>query len=295
LNLDKPISSDVLFMNPGDWVKVHMKDTPSGFKVSISDLTTGKRGVMVASTANGFKHVIFNPNAPTCTSQPYAFHPMYATSSEHTSLTWTVHSYNVAVADEIGHFEYCAQVSGNGTCLAGASDPGGADLDDSPCGIADLPFVPIGGCIGTDTDFDGVSYQRVWPGTVADPVQDHLRHPKPITFTSAQFVSGGVIHAYKRVGFEADLPAIESQCDTGTGDGCTLVPAGANFYPTFSTAIRNDLCVWQLGGLNIPGTTNTFGGSAEWGSLLQRTIPTSSGAAVGFEDFRNVLSTNPCR
>jgi hypothetical protein len=38
------------------------------------------------------------------------FHPTYATSSEHTRNTWTAHTYNIAFADEIGHYEYCNRV-----------------------------------------------------------------------------------------------------------------------------------------------------------------------------------------
>ena len=62
---------------------------------------------MTASIPNGFAQVKFDPGAATCTSVPYAFHPMYATSSEHTRIPWTAHSYNVAFSDEMGHFEYC--------------------------------------------------------------------------------------------------------------------------------------------------------------------------------------------
>jgi hypothetical protein len=219
---------------------------------------------------------------------------MYATSSEQTSLTWTSHSFNVAASDEIGHFEYCTTVSTNGKCVRGASDPAGRDKDDKPCFIGSIPFVPIGGCMGIDFDFDGVPYQLVWPGTNPDPVLDHSLHPRPIVFSSPQFLSGGVLQPYSRVGFEADLPAIESGCDTQTGTGCTTVPVGANFYPTYSTRILANRCAWQLGGLNIPGTTNTFGGSAEWGTLLSRTFPAPGGAASALADFRQVLSNNPC-
>jgi hypothetical protein len=60
------------------------------------------------------------------------------------------------------------------------------------------------------------------------------------------------------------------------GNGCTNPPPGAQFYPIYSTGSstmnpsHNGHCVWQLGGPNIPGTTNTFGGNstAEYGPLL---------------------------
>ena len=69
---------------------------------------------MTASVANGFAQVNYDPTAATCTQTPYAFHPMYATSSEHTRVPWAAHSYNVAFADEIGHFEYCANATRDG-------------------------------------------------------------------------------------------------------------------------------------------------------------------------------------
>src|SRR5260370_39364752 len=118
-------------MNPGDVLTVQMDDTAAGFQVIIKDLTTGQQGSMTASTANGFKAVVFAPSATTCTNTPFAFHPMFATSSEHTSLTWTTHSYNVAFADEIGHFEYCASVAAFGNCTRGDGAGGSFDADDT--------------------------------------------------------------------------------------------------------------------------------------------------------------------
>src|SRR2546430_17708788 len=107
----------------GDTLSVTLKDTQGGFNVIIRDLTTGQTGSMTASMANGFAQVVFDPDAKTCTSRPYAFHPMYATSSEHTRVPWAAHSYNVAFSDEIGHFNYCdvqdnSIVTGLGACLS---------------------------------------------------------------------------------------------------------------------------------------------------------------------------------
>ena len=47
-------------------------------------------------------------------------------------------------------------------------------------------------------------------------------------------------------------------------------PNGATFYPIFSTRGGSGECLWQVGGANIPGTKNTFGGTstAEYGPLL---------------------------
>jgi hypothetical protein len=56
-------------------------------------------------------------------------------------------------------------------------------------------------------------------------------------------------------------------------------------------------CLWQLGGANIPGTTNTFGGSsaAEFGPLLFLDYPGPVFTPIHrTNDFRQVLDGNPC-
>ena len=115
---------------------------------------------------------------------------------------------------------------------------------------------------------------------------------------------------YSRVAFEADLPRIEfatnppcqrhvsNPADPHPGAGCVNPPAGANFYPFFSTT-GGDNCTWQLGGANIPGTTNTFGGSSstEFGPLLELAYPAATppgSVTVRFNNFRQVHSDNPC-
>ena len=103
--------------------------------------------------------------------------------------------------------------------------------------------------------------------------------------------------------FEADLPRIEAAdfggiCNRSTGANCVNPPPGSNFYPIFST--RNDDtvgCFWQLGGTHIPGTKNTFGGTsaAEFGSVaFPLDYPGTAGPIVRYNDFRNVLGSNPC-
>ena len=298
-----------MFMNSGDQLVVDLHDTPAGFQVVINDLTTHQSGSMTASTANGFAQVKFDPSAATCTSIPYAFHPMYATSSEHTRVPWAAHSYNVAFADEIGHFEYCNSADPNtGECAsAGVTDPAGSDFDEFPCfNPTDSTRIQIGGCIGTDVDFDGPEYSNTWPGTLSNPGQDRRLHPSPILFSSPTFQpSGGHEDArnFNRVAFEADLPRIEvfgapNNCNRTTGVGCVNPPNGASFYPIFSTRGDSGECLWQLGGANIPGTTNTFGGTstAEYGPLLSSVYASanSAGFVNRYNNFRQILSSNPC-
>jgi hypothetical protein len=295
-----------LFMNSGDRLVVDMHDTSAGFEVTIRDLTTGQAGSMVASTANAFAQIQFDPTGTSCNAIPYAFHPMYATSGEHTRVPWAAHTYNVAFSDEIGHFEYCnASVGGGAGCdSAGVTDPSGVDGDDYGCfNPNDSLKVKITGCIATDVDFDGPPYQRVWPGS-GSPLRDLTSNPQPIRFSSPLFRAPGSqdLHNYDRVAFEADLPRIEAAdfggvCDRTTGAGCVNPPPGAGFYPIFSTLGFEGLCAWQLGGASILGTSNTFGGTstAEYGPLLQSAYPGPGGTPFfRYNNFRQVLAGNPC-
>jgi hypothetical protein len=294
----------VLMMGPGDTVNLDIHDTRDGLFVGLQDQTTGERGSMTASKANGFAQVVFDPNASTCTEQPYAFHPMYSTSNERTRVPWGAHSYNVAFSNEIGHFEYCKHTNGaGGDCLAGGSAP--ADADDTFCyKPSESSLVPIGGCLATDTDWDGPSYQRVWPGTNA-PAVDARSHPGPVIFSSPTF---GRNQNYDRVAFETALPFDErtdagGPCDMVTGAGCVNPPPGAAFYPIFSTRDDGGACSWQEGGTTIPGTTRTLGGNskAQFGGLAALLYP---GPLIGqppgghpayvYTVFRRVSPTNPC-
>ena len=304
-----PNQAKDFFMHSGDKLRVAMRDTANGFQVLIADLTTGESGSMTASAGNGFGEVRFAPTGTSCTNIPTNFHPEYSTSSENTRVPWAAHSYNVAFSDEIGHFEYCnAANDTNHSCTsAGASDPAGIDGDDVGCfNPDDSTRVRIGGCLGTDVDFDGVPYQNTWPGTLSNTKLDMMVNPTPIRFTSPLFNGNS---NFQRVAFEADLPRIENAtnppcqrfvsnpADPSPGSGCVNPPAGASFYPFYSTTSMNGQCIWQLGGPFIPGTTNNFGGSsaAEFGPLLESAYPAANGQpTLRFNNFRNVLSSNPC-
>ena len=296
-----PDPTKALFMSSGDKISVSLHDTGPGFQVQLADLSTGQHGFMTASTQNGFGQVLYQPGSSTCNSAPYAFHPMYSTSGPDTRVPWAAHSYNVAMSDEIGHFEYCAKVkTSNGTCSTAGVTEGGTtitDSDDAGCFAASQSLlVKVSGCIGTDVDFDGPEYTAAaWAGSP--------NTPDPISFTSPRFNGG---HRFSQVAFEADLPRIEdptassnNNCNRSTGAGCVNPPNGASFYPIFTTTSASGLgkCAWQEGGANIPGTTNTFGGTsqAEYGPLLKLNYasgPTTFSSR--FNDFRQILSNNPC-
>jgi len=297
------LANDML-MNSGDRLTVDIHDTPAGLTVIITDKDTGQTGSMTASVANGFAQIKFDPTASTCTSIPNAFHPMYSTTSENTRVIWAAHSYNVAFSDEIGHFEFCSAVDEEGgNCTS--NNEGTIDDDDAFCFTPALSLlIQVGGCLGSDDDFDGPSYQPDWPGTGRNNGQDKKVHPTPVLFTSPLFTptSGrGGLANYDRSAFETDLPRIEAPdsggiCNRTTGANCVNPPPGSNFYPIYVTTSNNS-CTWAEGGPGIKGATNTFGGNsaAEFGPLLNSDYPGPGFTVIHrFNNFRNVLAANPC-
>src|SRR5579883_1546443 len=287
-----------LFMNSGDRIIVTMHDTAHGLRIDLNDVNTHEHGFMVASAANSFGQVKFDPNGTTCQNIPYDFHPMYSTSSEQTRVTWAAHSYNIAFSDEIGHFDFCDNVDPNsGTCIGNEGSPGDqepADGDDFGCFPAsDSLLVQVSGCIGTNSGFDGVSYQQnAWPDG------KNGLHPTPIQFTSPTTGPGNLFN-YSRVAFETDLPRIElNTCNRSTGSGCTLIPTTddntpAAFYPFYSITFSQGDCRWEEGA-NLPHSFN-FGGNAEYGKLLTLTYTGTGGTPITrINDFRNVIPFNPC-
>jgi hypothetical protein len=287
-------------------------------QAELVDLNTGQQGSMTASPANGFAQFKYDPTGTSCTGIPYAFHPMYSTSSEQTRVIWAAHSNSIGFTDEIGHFQACngpnpipasnfgVDASGNPiSCPAGnTEDAGPTDGDDNYCFPASKSsLVQLNGCTDTNTGFDGIDYKPVWGD--GNPL-----HPTPIKFTSP-LTGPGYQHQYERAALEADLPRIEVPvCNRTTGAGCTLIPITdtgqpAEFYPYFSIARASRQggdsqggrgCVWQFGA-TPPGTTNDFGQNAGYGPLLFNPYLIFGGggaARVITNDFRNVFSSNPC-
>jgi hypothetical protein len=326
-------NAKTLRMNGGDELIVTLADTEHGLMVTIQDLTSGGSGSIVASGANGFASVLWDPvepgPPPTGTDCDRAthelkhdFHPAYATSSEHTRVPGAAHTYNIAFSDEIGHFEYCNSVDqegGNCTSTA-ANDPPG--LDDAFCFDAAFPplfgvgLIPIGGCIDTDAEFDGVPYRKnVWPGSLRNPLFDALLHAQPVIFSSPLFTDRkGHKKNFSRVAFETDMPRIEfatnppcqrhlsNPADPNPGAGCVNPPVGADFYPIFTTRQDHEegdheTCQWQEGGRFLPGTSNDFGGNskAEYGPILANFYPAPNGKPQYiYENFHRTLPFNPC-
>jgi hypothetical protein len=292
-----------LLMNPGDRIHVHMHDTPAGFQVNLTDLTTGKSGSMTASVANGFGHILYTPHSKTCKEAPYAFHPAYSTASPRGNV-WTAHTYNVAMSDEVGHFENCLKVNSSFDCTKGGSEDPKPDGDDQLCFPASFSsLVKIAGCeIFPDQDYDGQTYRPDWPGTFKNVALDQKLHPSSETFTSP--LTNG--KNYSTTEFETDLPAIEVKgaqfnppfCNPSTGAHCVNPPMGAQFYPFYSTTVSHGACLWREGGRFMPHTVNDFGGSSktEFGHLLFTLFPNSNGKpVVETNNFNSGAIKNPCR
>jgi hypothetical protein len=304
-------SAKDLYMSSGDHLQVSFADTRDGLRVIIHDLTTGQTGSMTASAANGFGQVKYDPNGTSCTNIPYNFHPMYSTSTPQTRVTWAAGSYNVAFDTEIGHFQFCTGkkaipatpfglTSSGAPTVCPKGDYEGRGVNEQPADTNDDYFCfpgsealvyKVNGCSYTNVGFDGASYQNLWPNG------NTRLHPTPFRFTSPRTGANYNV-PYSQAGFETDLPAIESTCNSTTGAGCTLIPQTdqgqpAVFYPFYSTINTPSGCEWEFGA-DIPGEASDFGQNGQYGTLLQQSYTAKGGSSIeAYEDFRNVIS-NPC-
>jgi hypothetical protein len=296
---------DTLFLNQGDKVSVTLTDTPSGLATTVVDNTTRQTGTMMASGANGFGQIKFQPGGHSCQELPYNFRPMYSTSSPATRVLWAAHTYNVAFSDEIGHFDFCTSINANtGSCNGLEGVPGdqeSADGDDNLCaaGVAALLY-PANGCPDTNAPgFDGVSYQQAyWPNSTI--LTTLSTTPTPIRF-SAPLTGSAFSSPYDQFAFEADLPRIEA-IDLGgkcqrflslphAGTGCVNPPITDDgmdaFYPYYT---QLDHCGDFVLGANF-GTGNNFGGSTqEFGTLLASTYWTFGGHGATNQRYNNFNS-----
>ena len=309
----KPDPSKVLLMNGGDTVQVTMHDTPDGLRTVVEDLTNGTSGSMTASAANGFSQIKFAPEGDTCTAIPYNFHPMYSTTSPKTTVIWAAHTYNIAFSGEIGHFDWCSRIEpANFTCAGQEGQPG---IDQEPADVEDkVPFVAgcfpdsftllyrVGGCENANAPgFDGASYMPDWPDGNTN------LHPTALYFSSPRTGAEYNVN-YSTAAFETDTPRVErddfgGHCNNFTAVGCTIVPPTdegqpATFYPFFTTnGGASSACQWELG-TDIPGfTSNDFGKTSQYGTIVATTYLKAGGHGAlqkRFEVYHNTLSGNPC-
>ncbi|HEU5382198.1 MAG TPA: hypothetical protein VFV38_42835 [Ktedonobacteraceae bacterium] len=245
-------NAQTLLMNQGDRLKITINDTPGdingGVTTRIDDLSTGKSGFMIASAAHQFQSLNVNDCSPT----NFSFHPEYSTARFGNFVPWAALQANIGFSSEIGHFEV-------GT--------GDSDDDDAPC-FTTSPTSILAGCIGSDLDFDGTSYQADWPdGTSHTATSLKLSSPR-----SASNGSSNYHNQFPIIQYETDVLASETSCQPD-GSGCVLPPPGASFYPFYSVSggdrdafsfFGDGGCSFEFG--NLTHGVNDFGKDAQYGT-----------------------------
>jgi hypothetical protein len=277
-----------LMMNPGDVIRTHMFDASIGhgqhaFKVTVSDLTTGQSGFMVASAANGF----MNTSVFDCSSRPFNFQPLFNTARVQNSIGWSVLLSGILTQYEIGHFEPCSRLTkpvGHGAgkfwqfchgAYENAGPPDGTqpsqELTDAPCypkGFTHGGTTPpdqVTGCAdfftqNGDLDFDGTPYYADWPNSTTPNLW-----PSPFLQQQPRTLGGA---RYSKIQFETDAPASEiNTCAPDTPRGCAVPPphSPGHFYPYYTQAKVGGLCVWEFGNMR---NGNRFGGDKQYAHLV---------------------------
>lgn len=269
-------NAETLLMNQGDKLKVTINDTPGnltgGVTTRIDDLSTGKSGFMIASAAHQFQSLSIND----CSGTDFSFHPEFSTARFGNFVPWAALQANIGFSSEIGHFELGAN--------------GDGDSDDAPC-FSTSPISILAGCIGADLDFDGTSYQKDWPdGTAHNATSIQFNAPRSATFGSSNYRT-----QYPILQFETDVLASETSCQAD-GSGCTVPPAGAQFYPFYSVSGGGgdarahpfgngggDGCAFEFG--NLTHGVQNFGQDGQYGTS---NLPWFFGTASGGPQ------ANPC-
>jgi hypothetical protein len=226
---------------------------------------------------------------------------MYSTSSENTRVVWAAHGYNVVFSDEIGHWEYCNAVNFSAfpfPCTSAGAGESGLDDDDVICAPASASLlVQVSGCTQSDEDFDGVSYQKVWPGIAGNAASST---PGPVIFSrptfnrSEQYSPSRSRPTCRESRRQVCLPTTTANASARRARAAST-SNGAEFYPLFVVRTTGQGCLWYEAGSAFPGQTQTFGGSSttEFGPLLRLDYPSPTGNLPRFNDFRNVVP-NSC-
>jgi hypothetical protein len=255
-------NSETLLMKQSDTVDITLNDTSNGVQATLNDKTTGQSGFMVASAQNGFQDLNLNTCAPT----NFSFHPEYSTAKLGNDVPWAALRTTIGFAYEIGHFEH----------------PDG-DSDDPPC----FPGPKIPGCIGADLDFDGTSYVPDWPNgreNNSTPLKIGSVSQNGFGPLSAPNGSNDYTHGYSTITLETDVGASESTC-MPSGQGCTVPPPGATFYPFYAQSGRGASCYFTFGNDIEGSTVNDFGRDQQYGTpYLAWFFGTNSGG----------IQQNPC-
>ena len=187
---------DVLLMSRGDQdrrCRCTTRRTASSSRSPTS--TTGETGTMTAGAGNGWRHIVWDPKNFNCKGEPYSFHPMFDTAAPPCPNgqprqwpMWTLTRYNVAMSDEIGHFETPDQ-------------HGDGNAEERPCTTA-RTSAAASARTATST---GSATSPTGPTGTAN-------HPGPWAFTSPQSrdAQGAWSSQISQVRFETDIPAVDA-------------------------------------------------------------------------------------
>jgi len=296
-------NSESLLMNPGDRIRVHVYDAPApgggkALMAVIRDLTTGERGYMQASAANGFMDTSFT----NCDGTPFNFQPEYSTASPANVSPWGAGTEIISASFETGHWEPCTSLAKRSAielspgltdsyyneCKGPYEEAGPPDetfneeslepsdafcfrKGDTHGALASEPDT-MTGCEDNlyqngDLDFDGTPYWPEWPtGTTPTSTPSTFQISPPTT----------VAHqAYSAYQFQTDVPFSErTTCTPETPSGCAAPPPSSpgGFYPywTLATAAKTGACIWEFGNVQ---NGETFGGDAQYGTINQNNFP----------------------
>ena len=290
-----PHSSSDLFMNAGDNLVIDIHDTrrrsrdghprPDDRPDRIDD---GERSERVRAGQ-------LRSRSGACTQSPYAFHPMYSTSSEHTRVPWAAHSYNVAFSDEIGHFQYCATIPVEG---------GDAPTRRLTTTTRVLQRGVLAARAGRRLPRQQQRLRRnELPARLAgDRPEPRAGHeiPRGSVSSRARSSTGArTTHALpsKPTCRESRRP---TSAATATGrrarTASTRRRARTSIRSTRPAKHGHDCCL-AVGRHVPPGTKNTFGGNstAEFGPLLHSVYPGNGFMPLfRYNNFRRILNSNPC-
>ena len=176
--LNPDLSKDLL-MNPGDKLRMHMHDTPAGYRVDINDLTTGQHGSMTASIANGFGQILFQPNAKKCHVAPVRVPPdVQLGGAARLHLGRAHHQRRRVRRDRPLRVLRCDRPDHRRMHEGRRRRPHASTRTTRTASTARQfgALIPIKGCVLDDGDFDGPSYLHDWPGSFKNPVLDRKMH-----------------------------------------------------------------------------------------------------------------------
>ena len=206
------------------------------------------------------------PNSTTCQVAPYAFHPEYSTANPRGN-TWSAHTYNVAMSDEIGHFENClAARRGLQLRRARQPGPGGLDEDDGNNFCvpgADSTLVKINGCFSDDEDWDGQSYRQRLARDRPEPVRGQGASPDAGAVHEPAHATGR--RTTRRSRSRPTCRASRPRTPRTTRRSATGPPArtastrrnGAQFYPFFTTGTHDGAAPGRRAATSSPARPTT--------------------------------------